>query len=61
MNGQLTIIGLFIVRWNVWGPLVNVGGATEVLSLQEPLVVATPSILAPDQAVGISHHGLLIV
>jgi hypothetical protein len=36
MNGQLTIIGSFIVRWNVWGPLVNVGGATVVLSLREP-------------------------
>ena len=24
-------------------------------------LVATPSILAPDQTAGISHHGLLIV
>jgi len=32
---------------------VNVGGATEALALQRPLVVASPSILAPDQAVGI--------
>ena len=38
------------------GPSMNEGGVTEALSLQRPLVVASPSILAPDQAVGISHH-----
>ena len=36
--------------------MVNVGGVTEVLTLQWPLVVTSPSILAPDHAVGISHH-----
>ena len=38
------------------GPSMNEGGVTEALAWQRPLVVASPSILAPDQAVGISHH-----
>jgi hypothetical protein len=38
------------------GPLMDVGGATESLTMQQSLVVASPTILAPDHAVGISHH-----
>ena len=40
-------INVFINWVNVFGrPLVNEGGVTEALSLQLPLVVASPSILA---------------
>ena len=38
------------------GPLVDVGGAIEAPSLQRAPIVTFPIILAPDQAVGNSHH-----
>ena len=38
------------------GPSMNKGGVTKALALQRLLVVTSLSILAPDQAMGISHH-----
>ena len=38
------------------GALVDVGGAIEAPSLQRAPIVTSPIILAPDQAVGNSHH-----
>jgi hypothetical protein len=37
------------------GPMIDEVGVTESLALQRSLVVTSPTILAPDQAVGISH------
>jgi len=58
MGGVLMMVIISVYRSveHLGGPVVNVGRATEALTLQRPLVVASLSILAPDHAVGISHH-----